>query len=262
MSRSRVIAAIVVVCGWLPASAAGRNTVALHASFTPNRLGAETTMAFGIKIGTTTGEVPTPVDKMKVQFPAGIEFTSSTLGLATCDATLLEADGPEGCSPNSVVGIGSAAVELPLGPEIFYESARVTALFGPPNNEHLENTVTLFYAEGKTPVSADLVFSTELSADTAPFGTQMTSSIQPIPAGPEGPYLSVVSFASTIGPSNLTYYKRVGGKTVAFRPRKLVLPTTCPRHGFPFAASLSFTDGSNVTARTAVPCPQHHTTVR
>jgi hypothetical protein len=255
MSRVRSGTAAILICACLPASADGQNTVTLTAAFTPNRLDAETTMTFGIKIGTLNGQVPSPVTKMRVQFPAGIGFTSSTLGLATCDPVALEAEGLEGCSPNARIGVGSAAVELPLGPETFYEAARVTALAGPPNKEHL---IALFYAEGKTPVWADLVFATEIAADSGIFGTQMNALVQPIPGIPRGPNLSVVSFSSSIGPKSLTYYKSVHGNTVAFHPKGPVLPSTCPAGGFPFAASFSFEDGSEVTTRTTVPCPRRH----
>lgn len=255
MSRCRVGTAVIVIGACLPASAGGQNTVTLTAAFTPNRLDAETTMTFGIKIGTPDGQVPSPVTKMRVQFPAGIGFTSSTLGLATCDPVALEEEGLEGCSPNARIGVGSAAVELPLGPETFYEAAKVTALAGPPNKEHL---IALFYAEGNVPVSADLVFPTEIGADSGTFGTQMNALVQPIPGIAGGPNLSVVSFSSSIGPKSLTYYKSVHGHTVAFHPKGPVLPAVCPVGGFPFAASFGFEDGSEVTANTAVPCPRRH----
>jgi hypothetical protein len=59
----------------------------------------------------------------------------------------------------------------------------------------------------------------------------------------------------TLG-GNLTYYERVGSRNVAYHPAGVGLPRSCPRGGFPFAASFAFIDGSASRARTAVACPR------
>ncbi|HEY2718384.1 MAG TPA: hypothetical protein VGI52_02045, partial [Solirubrobacteraceae bacterium] len=69
-----------------------------------------------------------------------------------------------------------------------------------------------------------------------------------------GPDVSLVSLRASIGGA-LTYYERVRGKLVAYRPRGIGLPDSCPRGGWRLTASFAFIDGTSSSARTAVPCP-------
>jgi methanogenic corrinoid protein MtbC1 len=55
---------------------------------------------------------------------------------------------------------------------------------------------------------------------------------------------------------NLTYYERRHGKTVAYRPKSVVLPKTCPRGGFRFSATFSFLDGTTAVAKRTIACPR------
>jgi hypothetical protein len=260
MRRLHVLAAVVMICGILPGVAKASETVSLAATFTPNRPGADATVVFSVKIGTTTGQVPSPITHMNVKYPAGLSFVSSTLGLATCSQAALEEFGLEGCSPNAQIGVGAATVELPLGPsEVFSESARTIALLGSSSPGRLG---VLFLAIGDSPVRAEFVFPTEIqsgSESPGPYGIQLDAPVSPIPGIPGGPNISVVSFSSGIGPMDLTYYKRSHGKTVAFHPKGITIPKICPRQGFPFAASFSFEDGTEVAASATVHCasPSH-----
>jgi hypothetical protein len=76
-----------------------------------------------------------------------------------------------------------------------------------------------------------------------------------VPSLPEAADVAVVRVRSTFGPEHLTYYKRVRGRVVPYKPRGVILPDRCPRGGFPFAATFTFQDGSHASAGTAVPCP-------
>jgi hypothetical protein len=60
---------------------------------------------------------------------------------------------------------------------------------------------------------------------------------------------------ATVGPQGVTYYERFDGLTLAYRPRGILLPPRCPRHGFPFSARFSFLDKSETSAATAIACP-------
>ncbi|MFI4977683.1 MAG: hypothetical protein ACHQC8_03230 [Solirubrobacterales bacterium] len=71
----------------------------------------------------------------------------------------------------------------------------------------------------------------------------------------QGVYVIVKHLQLTIGPLNLIYYRRAGGTLVAYHPRGILVPTRCPRGGFPFALSLGFADGTGATATSSVPCP-------
>jgi hypothetical protein len=68
--------------------------------------------------------------------------------------------------------------------------------------------------------------------------------------------VAIVALNVTIGPQGLTYYERAEGATLAYTPKGILLPNTCPHGGFPFAATFSFLDGSHPEARAVLPCPR------
>jgi hypothetical protein len=244
---------VLALCACLPAGASATTERArLHAGFSPDRLGASTTISFGFHIETSEGLAPPPMTSLDLRMPAGINYTTTTLGLAICQPAALQARGLAGCSPNSRLGYGSALVEVPFGVGSGHEIPEIQALMGPP---HDGNLVVLFYANGLTPVYAQLVFTGEVLPATGAFGSRLATEVPPIASVPGGPDVSVVSVQSTIGPSHLTYYRHSHGHLVAFHPEGVSVPERCPRGGFPFAAEFAFQDGSHTTAKTTVPCP-------
>jgi hypothetical protein len=255
MSRLAALVAVTVafVCVLAPAGAqAVSERATLDASFAPDRLGTPTTIAFGFHLATSEGAAPPPLTGLDLRMPAGINYTTTTLGLAICQPAALVAKGLAGCPPNSRLGYGSAYVEVPFGTGSGHEIPEVQALSGPSPNGNL---VVLFYANGLYPISAQLAFSGEVLPDSGRFGSQLATTVPLVSSVPGGPDVSVVSVTSTIGPSRLTYYKHVHGQLVPFHPRGVSVPERCPRGGFPFAAEFSFQDGSHTSASTAVPCP-------
>jgi hypothetical protein len=252
--RASLVAALALLaCALLPAGASAvSERASLHASFSPDRLGASTTISFGFQVATTEGLAPPPLSSLDLRMPAGINYTTTTLGLAICKPAALQAKGLAGCSPNSRLGYGSAYVEVPFGVGAGHEIPEIQALMGPP---HDGNLVVLFYANGQTPVYAQLVFTGELLPDSGAFGSQLATQVPPIASVPGGPDVSVISVQSTIGPNRLTYYRRSHGRRVAFHPRGVSVPAHCPRGGFPFSAQFGFQDGSSTSAATTVPCP-------
>ncbi|HTA13796.1 MAG TPA: hypothetical protein VK781_02960 [Solirubrobacteraceae bacterium] len=257
MTRARTFTLALLAFGCLATSAQAAETVALHTSFTPNRLGASTTIGFGFTIGSTTGGLPSPLTHVDLRMPKGMNYVTTTLGLAICKPQSLVEKGLSGCSPNSRLGYGNAFVEVPFGQGSGREIPEIEALMGPP---HEGNLVVLFYANGLAPVYAQIVFSGELLPGSGAFGGDLNTSIPQIPSVTNGPPVSIINVSSTIGPSHLTYYKRVHGKLVGYQPKGISLPTSCPRGGFPFSADFTFLDGSQVTATHNVPCPPpvHH----
>ena len=225
----------------------------LDASFSPNRLGTPTTIKFGFHLATAEGAAPPPLTGIDLQMPAGMNYATTTLGLAICQPAALVAQGLAGCSPNSRLGYGSAYVEVPFGTGAGHEIPEVQALSGPSPNGNL---VVLFYANGLYPVDAQLAFTGEVLPDTGRFGSRLATTVPLVTSVPGGPDVSVISVTSTIGPAHLTYYKHVHGRLVSFHPRGVSVPERCPRGGFPFAASFSFEDGSQINAATTVPCPR------
>ncbi|MGH2854741.1 MAG: hypothetical protein ACRDLF_11205 [Solirubrobacteraceae bacterium] len=246
-------ALLVGGCIWAPAAGAVTENATLQASFTPDRLGASTTIGFGFHIATTEGLAPPPMTSVDLHMPAGMNYTATTLGLAICQPEALEKHGLAGCPANSRLGSGSAFVEVPFGTSSGHEIPEIQALMGPPSGN--SNIVVLFYANGQTPVFAQLVFKGELLPSTGRFGSELSTTVPAIQSVPNGPDVSIVSVQSTIGPNHLTYYKHVHGRLVPFHPVGIAVPERCPHGGFPFTASFTFQDGSTASAATVVPCP-------
>jgi hypothetical protein len=252
-----IVAALlaVLVCGVGPAMAgASIERATLHASFSPDRLGASTTISFGFHVETMEGTAPPPMTKIDLRMPAGISYTTTTLGLSICQPQALLEHGIAGCPPNSRLGYGSALVEVPFGVGAGHEIPEVQAVAGPSPNGNL---VVLFYANGLSPVSAQLAFSGEVLAASGVFGTQLAVNVPLVTSVPGGPDVSIVSVTTTIGPNHLTYYRHIHGRKVAFHPKGVSVPERCPKGGFPFAAEFTFLDGNQASAQTTVPCPPH-----
>jgi hypothetical protein len=224
----------------------------LAASFAPDRLGTPTTITFGFHLATGEGTAPPPLTSMDLQMPAGMNYTTTTLGLAICQPAALLARGLAGCPANSRLGFGSADVEVPFGTGAGHEIPEVQVVSGPSPNGNL---TVLFYANGLFPVSAQLTFSGEVLPDSGRFGSQLATTVPLVTSVPGGPDVSIVSVTSTIGPSHLTYYKHVHGRLVAFHPRGVSVPERCPHGGFPFTAEFGFQEGASTSASTTVPCP-------
>jgi hypothetical protein len=226
----------------------------LQASFSPDRLGAPTTIAFSFHLATSEGAAPPPLTGLDLQMPAGMNYTTTTLGLAICQPAALAAKGLAGCPANSRLGYGSAYVEVPFGTGSGHEIPEIQAVSGP---SPYGNLTVLFYANGLYPVSAQLAFSGEVLPDSGRFGSQLATTVPLVTSVPGGANVSILSVTSTIGPSHLTYYRHLHGRLAPFHPRGVAIPERCPRGGFPFAADFSFQDGSSTTATTTVPCPLH-----
>jgi hypothetical protein len=226
-----------------PAGAAQRAT--LSVKLTPERLGAPTTLSFGFAIAPGSG-ARNALTAVELSYPAALGIGTSGLGLASCSTAVLETRGPAACPANSRMGYGSALVEIPIGGEVVRETAAVALLAGPSSNGSLQLLVCV---TGESPVAARIVLSAELLPG------RLEISVPPVQTLPGAPYVALVRLRATLG-GHLTYYERVRGRTVAYRPRGIGLPRVCPRNGFRFAAALSFLDGSRSRATATVPCPR------
>ncbi|HTD08006.1 MAG TPA: hypothetical protein VK680_03860 [Solirubrobacteraceae bacterium] len=242
-----------VLLALVPAGAvAVAERASLQASFSPDRLATPTTISFSFELSTLAGTAPAPLTRIDLRMPAGLNYTTTTLGLALCNPEALVAHGLSGCPANSRLGYGDAAVEVPFGSGAGHEIPEIQAVAGPSKSGNME---VLFYAKGLYPVLAQLAFTGEVLPDSGLFGSQLATSVPLIASVPGGPDVSITRVSTTIGPRHLTYYKRVHGRRVAFTPRGVAVPARCPRGGFPFAASFAFLDGTEASATTTVPCP-------
>ncbi len=240
------------VCWCLAGAAQAAPAVELLTSFTPEHLGASTTIGFGFQIADENGQPPPPLTAVDLHMPGGLNYVTTTLGLAICRPATLLNGGPGACSVNSRIGSGSAFVEVPFGSESGGETAEVQAFMGPPSNG---NIVVLFFASGQTPVSAQLVFPGELTPGYGFLDGSLDTDVPLIPSVPGGSDVSILTVHTTIGPGNFLYVEHVHGRTVHFRPRGVALPETCPRGGFRFSALFDFSDGATATANSTVGCP-------
>jgi len=207
-------------------------------------------MEFAIQIATPARGVPSPLTALDVHYPGNLGIATSGLGLATCSRSRLENLGPQGCPADSRMGQGTALAEIPVGPEIVRESAKVAIVRAPERDGQL---ALLFYASGVDPVSAQIVFPGLLFPASNRGRLHITVPL--VPSLPGGPNVAIVSLHATLGPRGLTYYERVHGKLTSYHPNGILLPAHCPHGGFPFAASLTFQNGSHARAPTTVPCP-------
>lgn len=247
-------ASLAAVALALPTVASGAETASMTAHFSPNRLLAHTTVSVSFKIGVTGGPlVPSPLTDVSLLLPAGMGLETTTLGLETCSSRTLIARGASGCSPDAVMGFGRAVAEAQFGQTVVQESATITSVMAP--SKPGEHTSMLFFVEGRWPMFAELVFPGSVLGASGPFGQRIDTQVPLTQVVALGPFASVVSLKSSIGPEHLTYYRQQGHKRIAFKPIGMQIPPTCPAGGFPFAATLSFLDGTSIITRTSVPCP-------
>jgi hypothetical protein len=250
----------LLLCGLLcavtllaPSISAGADTRArLAASFTPNKLGARTTLDFGFSFSAPPGQVPPPLTQVQLRYPSNLGIDLSGLGQATCTVQILAASGPRACPPNAVMGHGVVLTGIVLGTTIISEEAPITILRAP--YDRRSNLALLFYAEGTVPVSSDIVFSGLLVPAPMPFGGQVNIGVPLVATLPGAPDISVVNMKAALGPKGVIYYEKVGGATLAFHPDGILLPARCPRGGLRFAARFTFADGSHASAHTSVRC--------
>ena len=235
-----------LVLGVCATSAWARQTASLSAAFTPERLGAPTSVTFAFTIKSPASAVPSPLAAVNIRYPAGLGLATNGLGVATCEPSRLQQSGAGACPADSHMGTGEAQLRFAVGPEVLEETASLALIAGPSPDGYLH---MLIAATGTQPVAARVVMSTLLDEGA------LAISVPAVPSLPEGPDVAIVSVHATLGGA-LTYYERRGARTVAYHPRGIGLPAHCPRGGFAFSARFTFTDASHAEARTSVRCPR------
>jgi hypothetical protein len=179
--RRTSLLAWLALCVSVAASARAASSARLHVAFLPERLGEGTTVEFNAQIVGPHAGIPPPLTELDVLYPDQLGVAVSDLGATTCSRKKLETAGPEGCPADSHIGEGSALAEIPIGPEIIRETARVTIFRAPERDEHLE---LLFYAVGETPVSAQITFTGSLLPAPPPYGEQIHIDVPLVPSLP------------------------------------------------------------------------------
>jgi hypothetical protein len=151
------------------------------------------------------------------------------------------------------MGHGDARAELRFGLQIVTESAAISIARAPDQGGHI---ALLLYVSGPSPVNTQILSPAQLLPAGGPFGGRLSISVPLVASVPDAADLSIVQLSVTLGPQGLTYFEQLGGQTLAYEPKGILLPPRCPRGGFPFAGAFTFADGSRVTARSVVSCPR------
>jgi len=228
--------------GATPAAPQATTSAHIEPSFSPDRLDAKSSLTFTIHY--TGGElgVPSPVRRSVLRFPAGVSLELPELD--SCPASRLQAHGAPGCRPQSKLGSGSALVEVRAGSQTLSEDVSLAVFLGPPRN--LQPTFEIL-AQGDTPFDERVVLAGAMLPDHSPYGQALSIVVPPIRTLTFEPDASIVTFSLTIGPS----HRHRGAPADA-----VVMPSSCPAGGFPFAAEFSYADGSSGRATATAPCPR------
>jgi hypothetical protein len=224
----------------------------LAASFTPKRLGAPTTVTFALNIDPPPQAVPPPLSQIDFSYPGNLGFATSGLGLAACDPGKLQTEGGQACPANSRMGGGSATVEVTFGLEVIDEHVALE-LFAAPSADGYVHLAIL--ARGKEPVEARIVITGVLLAG------HLQINVPVVPGLPGAPDVAIKQIRASLGGA-LTYYEQVHGHLVAYRPRGIGLPDSCPRGGWRLGAKLAFRDGERSQAGAVVACPRRRSRTR
>ncbi len=249
--RILLVSSVTCTCLMIAAFAWAAETLTVHASLHPGKLGAPTNVSVTGKFSSTTGAPPSPIAKLTAYLPAGMEI--DVRGTGTCTVAKLEASGPSGCPADSRAGFGGGTGLIELAREIIREPFTVDLFFGPREGRRL---VVLAYVQASSPAAFELVLTAREIHGPKPYGLGFTVEVPPIPTLPEASDASVESAFVTFGATNVAYYQTVHGKRILLHVRGVVVPKTCPRGGFPLEAIVDFADGSAITADPTIPCPR------
>ncbi len=252
--RMRLLLATLAgcVCLALTAAAWAAQTLSIHTTFTPDKLGAPTNLSATALFGSTTpGVVPSPIRYVTAYGPAGL--TLDTTGAGTCTAAKLEAVGPSACPADSRVGFGNGVGLLELAGEVIHEPFTLDFFLG---HKEGSRAVVLVYVNAVSPVSVQLVLTAREVHGPKPYGWGVTFEIPTIPTLPGASYASVEKSSLTFGDYNVAYFKTIHGKRKLVHVKGLIVPKSCPGGGFPYEASFNFEDGTNSTYKGTIPCPR------
>jgi hypothetical protein len=240
-------------------SATAPTTVALRVAFDRTaRLGGTTAIAFDLHIDARSA--PAAMASLTVRIPAGVDFATSGLGLATCrpaqrDLVDVLARGHDlrPCPANAVLGHGDATAAIYYSEEeTVAASGSITLYNGPPVGNR---PGVVAYVRTQHPIRSQLVYAGGLFNAPRPFGLGMRLTLPALPNSPFGAPISVARLTFDLGAEDIVYYELINGRRVTYRPGGLALPAHCPRGGFRFRATVGFADSTSRSGEALVPCP-------
>jgi hypothetical protein len=266
--RTVALCTVALLAGAAPAAtapetqaqtAAPHATVALRVAFDRNaRLGSPAAISFDFRIDAR--RAPVAMTDLTVRTPAGVDFATSGLGIATCrpaqrDVLDVLARGHDlrPCPANAVLGRGDATAAIYYSEEeTVAASGSITLYNGPPVGNR---PGVVAYVRTQHPIRSQLVYAGGLFNAPRPFGLGMRLTLPALPNSPFGAPISVARLTFDLGGEDIVYYELINGRRVKYRPGGLALPAHCPRGGFRFRATVGFADGSARSGGAIVPCP-------
>jgi len=264
VSRSRV-AVVALIVGLLLTSGSANATrpVRLTAGFDPGaRLGGASALNVELHVDARR-RLSSPVTQVVVWFPRGLGLVSSGLGLATCRrpasefaAVLVDGNpaGLAGCSPNAVMGYGSAIADVRLTDgQVIPETATLTILAGPVVDGRIGLVV---FVDGQHPFAARLVYAGELRAGRGRFGGAIAFDVPAIPSIADLATVALTDLRLEIGSRKIRYYAHPASRIGPYHPDGIELPPSCPSRGLRFRVNLAFQNGTRATAGAAARCPR------
>lgn len=217
-------------------------TATIAPSLLPNRLGAMGALRLTVNFGEgPSSGGPLPVRRAVLRFPAGLGIEIPHL--RSCSIARLRARGPNGCSAESELGTGHALAEAMAGSQLITEHISLWLFLGPFHN--LEPTFEIL-ARGVTPFDEQVVLTGTVVPDHPPYGEDLVLSVPPIPTVPLEPDASMASMSLTVGTNKPPHPNQAN---------TVVVPPSCPTGGFPFAAEITYADGSSGNAFAHATCP-------
>ena len=162
-------------------------------------------------------------------------------GFVTCVPSVLENSGPSSCPRKSIAGpLGEGLGVVSFGDEQVRESVSIQPFFAPGGG-------LVFYVDGSTPVSLQIVEKAHWVSGGAAFGPEAIVEVPLVETVPGAPDASILSFKVTVGAAY-----RKGKQTISY----ITLPKKCPRGGFSIKAELKFDSGESTTVPYRAPCPR------
>jgi hypothetical protein len=252
--KARIVIAVLLICGCLLAAAVAwaSESVTINASFTPNKLGASTSLTATAKFDSTTAGPQPPVTSVTAYGPSGMSVDTRGAGTCTASATKLQEAGPAACPANSRVGFGKGVGLFELAGEFVPGPFTLEFFLAPRENGHL---VMLVYVEASTPASEQFVLLAKEVHAPKPYGFGITFDVPIIPGLPGAALGWVQHITLTFGAKNVAYYRTVKGKRTLVHVKGVSVPRACPRGGFPIEARIGFADGTTTTVNPTIPCP-------
>jgi hypothetical protein len=244
--RQLILAPLIlamVFCALSAGVARADTTATIVPSLEPDQLGVEGALTFNVHFTGGEFDVPSPVRHSVLRFPAGLSIEMPEL--RSCAPARLRSRGASGCPSQAEIGRGSALAEAHVGSQIVTEDIALWVFLGPLVGR-AEPTIEIL-GQGYTPFEERVVLTGTVISSDAPFGEALILSIPSIPTLPLEPDASIVSLSLTLGSSEPR--RQRDANTV-------LVPTSCPAGGFPFATEFTYADGSSSSTLVTTPCPR------